>query len=137
MVLMIVVSGGLFAQSLKEKQALAAQDFSSSEKNIKNDCGFDVKITVDAASFTGDIDAIYYLDSRGAQRVGNAISKICYNDLGKEAMKGKKITKIVLKNTKSGKKWTIAGGVFTLSQTFNGNDYYGESDLQTEIENSL
>ena len=130
----------LAALSLKEKQALAGLDFSWSEKRIKDNYGSDVKVSVDQDSFAGDMNAIDYASSRGAERVANAIAKICNDNIGKEALQAKKITKVVLKNMKTGRKVEIVNGTLTLLSAFGGsgdNDYFGENELKDAIENLL
>ena len=83
---------------LKEKQAIANLDFGWSQKRLKDATGKDIKIEVDAESFSNDIDAILYADSRGAEKVANGIAKVTHNDIGKDAFNDKKVSTIVLKN---------------------------------------
>jgi len=125
--------------TLKEKQAIAGLDFSWSEKRILENYGSSVKIELDQPSVSGDMDAILFADSRGAQVAANAIAKVCGNALGKEALQGKKITKVIIKNIREGKyKVEIKGGIMTLFSGLSSSDnYYGDSELQEAIENML
>ena len=124
---------------LKEKQAIAGLDFSWSEKRIKEAIGKDVKIELDAESFSSDMDAIMYADSRGAQKISNGIAKVCYNDIGKEAFNEKKINKVVLKNQPSGSRvFAMKDGALTVAFAFGANsDFYSEDEVKDEIENQL
>ena len=83
--------------SLKEKQAIAELDFSWAEKRIAENYSSPVKIELDKPSFAGDMDAILFADSRGAQVAANGIAKVCDNKIGKEALQEKKITKVILR----------------------------------------
>ncbi|GHM98995.1 hypothetical protein WSM22_04850 [Cytophagales bacterium WSM2-2] len=125
--------------SLKEKQAIANLDFSWAEKRIAENYSSPVKIELDQASFAGDMDAILYADSRGATVAANGIAKVCDNKLGKEALQGKKITKVLLKNDKTNSpKVVIDKGVMTLLIGFSTSDkYYSDSELREAIENML
>jgi hypothetical protein len=125
--------------SLKEKQAIAGLDFSWAEKRITENYSSPVKIELDQTSFAGDMDAILYADSRGAQVAANGIAKVCDNKLGKEALQGKKITKVILKNDKANpKKVTIEKGIMTLRSGFSTSDkYFSDSELREAIENML
>ena len=136
-IVLIAFSAG--AQSLKEKQALANLDFSWSEKRILENYNSAVKIELEQSTFAGDMDAILYADSRGAQTAANAIAKVCNNNLGKEALQGKKITKVILKNDKEkSPKVTIDKGIMTLWIGFSTSDkYFSPAELQEAIENML
>jgi hypothetical protein len=85
------------------------------------------------------MDAILYADSRGAQTTANAIARVCSDNLGKEALRGKKITKVVIKNIRDGKpKAEIKDGTLTVFTGLSSSEnYFGESDLQAAIENML
>jgi hypothetical protein len=135
----LITSFSAFGQTLKEKQAIAGLDFSWAEKRILDNYGSQVKIELDQPTFAGDIDAILYTDQRGAITAANVVAKICDDALGKEALQGKKITKVLLKNDKSNSpKVTIDKGVMTLWIGFSTSDkYFGESELKDAIENML
>jgi hypothetical protein len=123
---------------LKEKQAMANLDFSSSLKRIKEYTGKDIKIELDSDSFSSDMDAILYADSRGAQRVANGLAIVCRNDIGKDAFNDKKITKVLLKNqTEGSRSVSMKGGVLTVAFAFSGSDHFSENELQEQIENQL
>ncbi|GHM98994.1 hypothetical protein WSM22_04840 [Cytophagales bacterium WSM2-2] len=123
---------------LKEKQAIANLDFSWSLKRIKEYTGKDVKIELDPESFSSDMDAIMYADSRGAEKIANGIAKVCHNDIGKDAFNDKKITKVLLKNQAEGSRAiTMKDGVLTLAFSYSGGDYYSENEIKDEIENQL
>jgi hypothetical protein len=124
---------------LKEKQAIAGLDFSWSVKRIKEVTGTDVKIELDAESFSSDMDAILYADSRGAEKTANGIAKVCYNDIGKDAFNEKKVTKVLLKNIAPGSRSiSIKDGALTVAFAFASNDdYYSENEIKDEIENQL
>jgi hypothetical protein len=124
---------------LKEKQAIAALDFGWSERRIKEATGKEVKIEVDAESFSNDMDAIMYADSRGAEKIANGIANVCRNDIGKDAFNDKKIEKVVLKNQPAGNRSLkfegnklVAAFAFTSS-----DDFFSESDARDTIENAL
>jgi|GEM_PF-1492512 len=125
--------------TLKEKQAISQLDFSWAEKRIAENYSSPVKIELDQPSFAGDMDAILYADSRGAQVAANGIAKVCDNKLGKEALQGKKITKVVLKNDKtSSPKVFIDKGIMTLQIGLSTSDkYFSENELREAIENML
>lgn len=125
--------------TLKEKQAIAELDFSWAEKRIVENYGSAVKIELDKTSVAGDMDAILYADSRGAQLAANVIARICGNELGKEALQNQRITKIVIKNIRTGKATVeIKGGIMTLSEGLSSEDnYFGETDLREAIEKTL
>jgi hypothetical protein len=140
LVLFLLISGfSTFGQTLKEKQAIAGLDFSWAEKRIFENYGSKVTIELDKPTFAGDIDAILYTDQRGAVTAANAMAKICDDALGKEALQGMKITKVLLKNDKSNSpKITIDKGVMTLWIAFTSSDkYFSESELKDAIENML
>lgn len=123
---------------LKEKQAMAGLDFSWSVKRIKEYTGKDVKIELDPESFSSDMDAIMYADSKGAEKVANGIAKVCYNDIGKAAFNDKKIAKILLKNQAAGSRsLSMKDGLLTIAFAFSGSDYYSEDEIKDEIENQL
>lgn len=140
-ILFVALSSTCYSQNLtlKEKQAIAGLDFSWSEKRIAENYSSPVKIELDQTSFAGDMDAILYADSRGAQVAANGIAKVCDNKLGKETLQGKKITKVILKNDKSSSpKVTIDKGVMTLLIGFSTSDkYFSDSELREAIENML
>lgn len=125
--------------TLKERQAIANLDFSWSEKRILENYGSTVKVELDQTSVAGDMDAILYADSRGAQTAANAIARICGDNLGKDALRGKKITKVVIKNIREGKpKVEIKDGAMIVYTGLSSSEnYFGESDLQAAIENML
>ncbi|MBS1505212.1 MAG: hypothetical protein JSS79_01090 [Bacteroidetes bacterium] len=141
--LICFVLGGLTSYgqtlTLKERQAIANLDFSWSEKRILENYGSAVKIELDQTSVAGDMDAILYADSRGAQTAANAIARVCGDNLGKDALRGKKITKVVIKNIREGKpKVEIKDGTLSLFTGLSSSEnYFGESDLQAAIENLL
>ena len=123
---------------LKEKQAIAALDFGWSLKRIKEVTGKETKIELDQDSFSSDMDAIMYADSRGAEKIANGIAKVCHNDIGKDAFNGKKITKILLKNQSPGSRsLTMKSGVLSLAFSFTSNEYFSENEIKDEIENQL
>jgi len=128
-----------FSQSLKERQALANVSFESPEKWLKEATGNDIKIEIDAKSFSNDTDAIDYLESR-AKKVATGISKLCYNAIGKEAFNSKKITKIKLVNIPPGtagkKSIVIANGVLTVTNNTSSENYQ-EDEIKDVIENML
>jgi hypothetical protein len=130
-----------FSQSLtlKEKQAVANLDFSWAEKRILDNYGSAVKIVLDQATFSNDMDVISYAESRGATHVANAIASICGDNLGKEALQGKKIVKVLLKNDKaSSPKVAIEKGLMTLFIGFSTSDkYFTEAAMKEAIENLL
>ncbi|GHM98998.1 hypothetical protein WSM22_04880 [Cytophagales bacterium WSM2-2] len=132
----LVFSMTAFSQTLKEKQALANVSLESAEKTLKEATGKDIKIEIDTKSFSGDMDAIDYLQSR-ATKVANGISKLCYNDIGKNAFNGKKITKIKLVNLSTGKKSiVIANGVLIVTNNTSSENYQ-EDEIKDVIENML
>jgi hypothetical protein len=125
---------------LKEKQALAGLDFGWAEKRIAEYTGKSVKIETKADTVMDDIEAIYLLDQKGAVAISNAIAKVCYNDIGKEAFNEKKVASILLLNSKekSVKKVAFNGGVLELHGSWGvGNDYLSESEIKEAIENQL
>jgi hypothetical protein len=125
---------------LKEKQAIANLDFGWSEKSLKSATGNDIKIELDAATFNDDIDAIMYADQKGAMAAANGISKVCHNDIGKEAFNGLKVGKVKLVNHKEAgaKKVAVNSGVLELHGTWGANsDYFSEGEVRDQIENML
>jgi hypothetical protein len=137
---LVALCGSVEAQNLtlKEKQAIAELDFSWSEKRIKENYGSDVKIELSQSSFSGDIDAIQYADSRGAQVAANAVAKVCDNKIGKDALVEKKITKVILKNDKTNSpKVTLDKGIITLLIGFSTDKYFSDSELREALENLL
>src|SRR5882757_9756219 len=140
-ILCVILSIASYSQnlSLKEKQAISQLDFGWAEKRIAENYSSPVKIELDQTSFAGDMDAILYADSRGAQVAANGIAKVCDNKLGKEALQGKRITKVVLKNDKTNSpKVTIDKGIMTLQIGFSTSDkYFSDSELREAIENML
>lgn len=143
LIIVALVAGSLTSYSqtlsLKEKQAISGLDFSWSEKRILENYGSAVKVELDQASIAGNMDAISYADSRGAQVAANAIAKVCANALGKQALQGKKITKVVIKNISQGKyKVEINNGVMTMFSGLSSSDnYFSDAELQEAIENML
>ena len=101
---------------LKEKQALAGLDFGWAEKRIAEYTGKAFKIEVKADTFLDDIDAIFLVDQKGAVAVSNAIAKVCYNDIGKDAFNDKKAASVLLVNSKEkgAKKLSFSSGVLEL-----------------------
>lgn len=138
-IVLLIGSLSAFGQSLKEKQAIAALDFSWAEKRMLENYGSAVKVELDQPTFVGDMDAILYADQRGAVTAANAMANICYDKLGKEALQSMKITKVLLKNSKEGApKVTIDRGVMTLTIGFSSSDnYFSESELKDAIESML
>jgi hypothetical protein len=125
---------------LKEKQALAGLDFSSAEKDIAKYTGKSLKIEVKADTVMDDIDAIYGFGQMAAQRVANAIAKVCYNDIGKEAFNEKKVSSILIVNSKEAgaKKVVFSGNVLELHGSWGvGKDILGENEVKEAIENQL
>ncbi len=124
---------------LKEKQAMAALDFGWSERRIKEYTGKDIKIELEAESFSSDMDAIMYADSRGAEKVANGIAKVCHNDMGKDAFNEKKTEKIVLKNQPAGNRsLTFDGAKLIVAFSFTSDeDFFSENDVRDTIENAL
>ena len=124
---------------LKEKQAIAALDFSWSENRIKEVTGSGIKITLDAESFANDMNAIEYADSRGAEKIANGIAKVCYNDMGKDAFAEKKVDQIVLKNQPVGSRSiTFEGSKLVVAFSFpDADDFFSESEIKDLIENAL
>ena len=124
---------------LKEKQAIANLDFNWSIKRIKECTGKDVKIEIDTDSFSSDMDAIMFADSRGAQAIANGIAKVCHNDIGKDAFNEKNISKVMLRNQAAGsREITMKKGVLTLACAFTSNDdHYSASEIHEAIENQL
>jgi hypothetical protein len=128
-----------YSQNLKERQAIAGLDFGWAEKRIADNYGSAVKISVDAPSFAGDMDAISYAASRGSDIAANAIATICDDKLGKEALVAKKLTSIVLvNNAKKKPTVAIANGTMTLTIGFSSDDnHFSEQELTSAIEDLL
>ncbi|MBS1505211.1 MAG: hypothetical protein JSS79_01085 [Bacteroidetes bacterium] len=124
---------------LKEKQAMAGLDFGWSERRIKEYTGKDVKIELAADTFSNDMDAILFADSRGAERMANGIAKVCYNDIGKDAFNEKKVEKVVLKNQAAGSRSiTFDGTKLVMACAFtSSDDSFSENEVQELIENQL
>jgi len=125
---------------LKEKQAFADLNFGWAEKRIAEATGRQVKIEAKADTFMDDIDAIYLVDQKGAVSVSNAIAKVCYNDIGKEAFNEKKVSSVLLVNSKDkgAKKVAFNGPVLELHGSWGvGSDYLGENEIKEAIENQL
>jgi len=125
---------------LKEKQALAGLDFGWAEKRIAEYTGKAFKIEVKADTFLDDIDAIFLVDQKGAVAVSNAIAKVCYNDIGKDAFNDKKAASVLLVNSKEkgAKKLSFSSGVLELHGAWGvGSDYLDESEIKEAIENQL
>lgn len=125
--------------SLKEKQAIAALDFSWAQKRISGSYGSAVPVALDAPSFAGDMDAISYAATRGADVAANAIAAICDDALGKEALQGKKLTKIILVNKADAKPALgLSDGTLTLAIGFSSSDnYFSDRELKDAIEGLL
>ncbi|GHM98997.1 hypothetical protein WSM22_04870 [Cytophagales bacterium WSM2-2] len=125
---------------LKEKQALANVSYESPEKWLKEATGKDIKIEVDAGSFSDDMDAIDYLGQR-AIRVATGVCRVCHNDLGKDAFNSKNVTKIKLVNIPPGsndkKSIVIANGVLTVTNNTSTERYSDEHEIKDVIENML
>jgi hypothetical protein len=128
-----------FSQSLKEKQALANVSYESAETRLKEATGRDIKIEIDTKSFTNDMDAIDYLQSR-ANKVANGIAKLCYNDIGKNAFNEKKIVKVKLVNLPAGatgkKSISISNGILTVTNNVT-TENFDENEIKDVIENML
>jgi len=124
---------------LKEKQAIAALDFGWSEKRIKEATGKAIKIELDTDSFSTDMDAIQYADSRGAEKAANGIAKVCYNDIGKDAFNDKKTEKVLLKNQAAGNRSIKFDGTnLVIACAFaSGDDSFSENEVRDIIENAL
>jgi hypothetical protein len=125
---------------LKEKQAMASLDLAWSEKSLKSSTGREIKIELDAATFNDDMDAIMYADQKGAMAAANGISKVCHNDIGKDAFNDLKVSKVKLVNHKEAgaKKIVIADGVFELHGTWGANsDFFDEHEIRDTVENML
>ena len=125
---------------LKEKQAMANLDFGWSKKSLKSSTGNDIKIELDTNTFNDDMDAIMYADQKGAMAAANGISKVCHNDIGKEAFTALKVAKVKLVNHKEAgtKKIAVNAGVLELHGTWGANsDYFSEGEVRDEIENML
>ncbi len=123
---------------LKEKQALASLDFGWSEKRMKEATGKDIKVEVDAETFSSDIDAILYAESRGAEKIANTISAICGNEIGKEAFNDKKVDKVVLKNQAAGNRSLVFdGNKLIVAFSFNSDEYFSEGEAKEIMENLL
>ena len=126
---------------LKEKQAIAGLDFGSSERSLKSNTGTDIKIELEAATFSDDMDAILYANQRGAQAVANGISKLCYDNIGKEAFCGLKIAKVKLVNHKEAgsRKIAVQGSVLELHGTFGdaNTSWFDEHEIKEALENML
>jgi len=125
---------------LKEKQALANADFAWSEKRLKEATGKDIKIEIDVESFSSDMDAIDYLESR-SKKVANGISKVCHNDIGKDAFNEKNVTKVKLVNIPPGssdkKSITIKDGKLTVTNGVSSENFSDENEIKDVIENML
>lgn len=118
---------------------MAGLDFGWSERRIKEYTGKDIKIELAADTFSNDMDAILFSDSRGAERMANGIAKVCYNDIGKEAFNEKKVEKIVLKNQAEGSR-SIAfdGSKLVMACAFtSSDDSFSENEVKDLIENQL
>jgi hypothetical protein len=124
---------------LKEKQALANVNLEWATMRLKEATGKDITIEIDTESFSNDMDAIDYLQSRG-NKVSNGIAKLCYNDIGKEALNEKKITKVRLVNLPTGstakKSISISDGVLTVTNNVT-TENFGEDEIKDVIENML
>jgi len=124
---------------LKEKQAMAALDFGWSERRIKDVTGKAIKIELDTDSFSTDMEAIMYADSRGAEKAANGIAKVCHNDIGKDAFNEKKTEKVVLKNQAAGNRsLTFEGTKLVIACAFSSSDdSFSELEVKDLIENAL
>jgi hypothetical protein len=121
---------------LKEKQLLASRDWSSAQKRIKEAIGQEMKFEAAAETFN-DEDSILYLESAGSNRIANAIAYICRDDIGKDAFKDKKVSKIIFRNEAGSKgKLDIKDGILTVAMDFS-KDRMGEDDMKTALENLL
>ena len=125
---------------LKEKQALAGLDFGWAEKRIAEYTGVTTRISVQPETVADDLDAIFMLDTKGAVSVANAIAKVCYNAIGKEAFGEKKVVSILLINHKEAgvKKVVIQAGALELHGSWGAaSDYLSEDEIKDAIENQL
>src|SRR5689334_24811917 len=103
--------------TLEEKRAIkAAQEGWVAVKGaeLKDLCG-DVTLSIDWASFEGDLQGINWLEFNGAQQLCNAFRITGGDDLGPDAFRG--LTTIVVVNVPGAeqKNLSLSDGVLTLA----------------------
>jgi hypothetical protein len=127
---------------LKEKQFMASADFSWHLDRIKRNTGTDIGITIDEKSaFSNDIEALFFVENRGAQVVGDAFERIITDDISKQAVQELNLKTILLRHVPGGRREVeIKDGILTLSHDFladSSSDRWDGGSLYKHLEGIL
>ncbi len=123
-------------QTLKETDFKAFEAFEAKMKTI---CGFDIKLNFDFAALEAHPDCVRIIERKSHhsymfERVENAFTALCADDMGKTAVR-EKIKEVVML-PKAGE-MSFAGGVFTIQNDLTGNGAYDADSIQKELEKNL
>ena len=103
---------------LNERQKIKVlQDttFPDRIREIAEICGAAIPYEVDWASLSDDMEGLNFIDNISCHRLNMALRAICYNDLGKQAVReGLKLVKLKNVKAKTDKKMTFEGGVLEM-----------------------
>jgi hypothetical protein len=119
--------------------ALKEGDYKAFEGNIKQLCGFDVKMTFDWNALEGnsqctDICENKRYNSYMFDAVTEAFQQVTADSMGKDALKSS-LKEIVLIPAAGDLKFE--GGVLTINNDLNGNGSYSASRIQETLESGL
>jgi len=107
---------------------------------IKSLCGADIDWEVDWESLAGSMEALDNIEYQGIRRVLDVLRRICYDDIGKEAVQAG-LKKVVVKNHESAgdKKIDFRDAVLTVDGAWGAgwDGYPAEDELKKILEDGL
>lgn len=119
--------------------AIKEGDYKSFETKMKEVCGFDVKLTFDWSVLENHKDCTFICDRKKYNsymfdRVLEAMTKICADSMGKEAVQTS-LKEIVMIPSVGDLKF--AAGVLTIHNDLNGNGAYDAGRIKATLEKGL
>lgn len=107
-------------------------------KKISDACGKPIKVEIDWAAFTNKEDASYF-GNACFDRMSEAITKVCRDDLGKQAVQKFfhtiKVTCVSKDQMKDKMKFEVKDGVFYVAGAWGqSGGYFGAEDYRKYIE---
>lgn len=120
-------------------QTVKDTDYKSFEASTKAICGYDLKLNFDWAALENHKECGWICENKKYngymfEKVTEALTKICADEMGKTAMR-EKIKEINMVPTTG--ELTFAAGVFTIHNDLTGNGAWGADQIQEKLEKEL
>jgi hypothetical protein len=128
---------------LNERQkikVLQETTFPERVKEIEEICGKAIPYEVDWESLSDDLEGLNFIDNLSCHRLNMALRAICYNDLGKQAVRdGLKLTKLKNVKDKAAMRMTFENGVLEMhcAYALRTEGMFSDNEIRALLEKKL